>query len=102
MLGLHMDTLCQAIMERENLIDTIGNLTLLTARLNSSVSNGPFVAKRSAILQQSALRLNRYFQTIETWDENEIINRSEYLFNTTKLLWPHVGPISAETRQAIA
>jgi uncharacterized protein with ParB-like and HNH nuclease domain len=102
MLGLHMDALGQAIMEREDLIDTIGNLTLLTSRLNSSVSNGPFAAKRSAILQQSALRLNRYFQTIEAWDEETIIRRSEYLFNTTKLLWPHVSPISVGATQAAA
>ena len=69
MLGLSLDALSKAIMERENVVDTIGNLSLLTFRLNSSVSNGPFEDKRNAILQQSALRLNRYFQTIGAWDE---------------------------------
>lgn len=36
-----------------------GQLTLLTKKLNPSVSNGPWEKKRNAILEHSALSLNR-------------------------------------------
>jgi hypothetical protein len=91
MLGLSMDALSRAIIDRESVIDSIGNLTLLTAKLNSSVSNGPFLEKRSAILQHSALRLSRYFQTVGAWDEEAILRRAEYLFSTAQALWPHAS-----------
>lgn len=87
-IGLSMDALSRAVMERENLIDTFGNLTLLTGPLNSSVSNGTFPQKRSAILQYCALRLNRYFQTVAEWDEDAILKRAEFLFDSAKELWP--------------
>ncbi|MBK7189537.1 MAG: HNH endonuclease [bacterium] len=45
--------------ERDRALHTIGNLTLLRQKLNSSVSNGPFAAKQKAILKHSALNLNR-------------------------------------------
>ena len=38
----------------------MGNLTLLTQELNSSISNGPFVDKSTAIAADSDLRLNAH------------------------------------------
>ena len=48
---------------RQRLINTIGNLTLLTAPLNTSVSNGPFKEKAREIGELSDLRLNAPFST---------------------------------------
>lgn len=72
-------------------IHTFGNLTLLTTALNSSVSNGPFSAKRSEIVRQSKLRLNVYFQDLadqEVWTLDDIDTRGEQLFEVAKAIWP--------------
>jgi hypothetical protein len=78
-----------AVERRNRLLHSLGNLTLLTQELNSSVSNGPFVAKRPEIARQSALRLNTYFQDVVAWDEAEILRRGEVLLQHAKRVWPH-------------
>ena len=71
---------------------SLGNLTLLTQELNSSVSNGPFAAKRREIAKQSVLRLNTYFQDATTWDEVEIAKRGETLLEYAMRIWPRRVP----------
>lgn len=77
---------------RNQYLHNIGNLTLLTQSLNSSVSNGSFVGKRSAIAQQSSLRLNVYFQSppdgLDIWNENSIKRRAKELLKIGLHLWP--------------
>ena len=80
--------------ERENrniLLHTFGNLTLLTQKLNSEVSNGSYSAKRKAINEESGLNLNIYFRTKSSneWNEKDIIERGESLFKTAKIIWTH-------------
>ena len=72
------------------MIHTIGNLTLLTQGLNSSVSNGPFAAKRPAIAEHSTLRLNARFQDPgkSKWNEYDIRARGEELFAEAIMIWP--------------
>lgn len=77
---------------REDLIHTIGNLTLLTQPLNSSVSNGPFNEKREAILGQGLLRLHHYFQNVTSWDEDAILQRGLALFELARRVWPYPSP----------
>ncbi len=82
----------QATAERNNLLHTMGNLTLLTSILNPSVSNGAFTKKRPAITKESALRLNTYFQSLDNpdlWGEAQIIERGERLFETALKVWPY-------------
>lgn len=86
-LGLHLDPKGREAAQRQNLINTFGNLTLLTSPLNSSVSNGPFGAKKKAITDQSALRLNRYFNACESWDEKAILARGEELLADATTTW---------------
>lgn len=79
---------------RDILRHSIGNLTLLTQYLNSSVSNGPFAQKRPAIALQSRLALNAYFQSFadaDMWDEVTIVERSEKLAKIALEVWPHPG-----------
>jgi uncharacterized protein DUF1524 len=54
---------------RNRMINTLGNLTLLTQELNSSISNGPICAKSKAIAVESDLRLNAWLRAtpIATW-----------------------------------
>ena len=49
----------RAMDDRDTAIETLGNLTLLNGRLNSSVSNAPWTTKRSAIQKSDNLFLNR-------------------------------------------
>ena len=73
---------------RDRLIHTIGNLTLLTQPLNSSIQNGPWSDKQPDITRQSALALNREFLEYEVWDESAIEKRGRDLFAHAVNLWP--------------
>ncbi|MFT5797449.1 MAG: hypothetical protein ACI84R_001509 [Candidatus Azotimanducaceae bacterium] len=75
---------------RADLLNTVGNLTLLTGPLNSSVSNGPFVQKIVAIREDSDLRLNAWLRKPEAnyWNEVTIEERSKQLFKLAKKIWP--------------
>lgn len=78
-----------ATKKRNFALHTLGNLTLLTQKLNSSVSNGCWNDKKKEILLHSALPLNRSLQDIEEWNEEEISNRSEKLFQLALELWTY-------------
>jgi hypothetical protein len=80
----------QAAARREQLMHTLGNLTLVTKRLNPAMSNSPWEKKRPELLAHSAINLNRYFQEVERWDEVAIVKRAELLFEAAKKIWP--GP----------
>jgi Protein of unknown function (DUF1524) len=79
--------------ERNELVNTIGNLTLLTKALNPSVSNGPWTKKRPEILKHSALNLNR--ELPESWDEAMIRTRTETLQKTALKIWPRPEVVAA-------
>ncbi|MDQ5897239.1 MAG: hypothetical protein QG612_1325 [Pseudomonadota bacterium] len=82
----------ETIARRERLLQSIGNLTLVTARFNATLSNEAFAVKRPEITDSSLLRLNAYFQRMEgrDWDEAAILARSEALFVHARKIWP--GP----------
>lgn len=86
---------------RERLINTLGNLTLLTQELNSTVSNGPFGAKSADIRDDSDLRLNAWLrdgQTYSQWSELNIQRRGERLFEQAIAIW-HFPMEAASTRE---
>jgi hypothetical protein len=71
---------------------TIGNLTLVTKKLNPAMSNGPWPDKLEALNQHSVLMLNRHLvqQNPELWDEAAIRERTAFLASYIKRIWP--GP----------
>jgi Protein of unknown function (DUF1524) len=71
---------------RNKMLHRVGNLTLLTKKLNPAVSNGPWDRKRQEVLRHSALNLNRTLA--ETWDEDKIQARSEELLKVAISVWP--------------
>jgi GNAT superfamily N-acetyltransferase len=93
--------------ERDALIHTIGNLTLLTSRLNSKVSNGPWIGnsgKRQGLESHDVLMLNRkLLETAGTeWNDAKILNRSETLAKIIVEIWPTpVGHKSPFTTQKV-
>lgn len=84
----------RAAANRSTLVNTLGNLTLLTQALNSSVSNGPYSVKMPAVRAHSSLALNRELADRDRWDEDAILERGGRLFAMATKVWP--GPI--ETR----
>ncbi len=74
---------------RDNAIQTFGNLTLLVQKLNSSISNGPFANKKSKILENSLLRINRFLITVDDWNEEAILKRGKDLFQIAKKIWAY-------------
>ena len=56
-------------MERTQAINKLGNLTLLTHALNSTVSNGPFSVKLPARARPCQLTLNRELNAFDHWNE---------------------------------
>lgn len=82
-----------AVIVRNHLLHNIGNLTLLTAKLNPSLSNSGFEVKRPDITK-SLLALNAHFQRPQlnqagaVWDEGCIRDRARDLFAIAKKVWP--------------
>jgi uncharacterized protein with ParB-like and HNH nuclease domain len=74
---------------RNEYVNKIGNLTLLTKSLNPALSNGPWGSKRREILKHSAIHLNRTFFETETWDEEAILKRTKVLLEHALKIWPH-------------
>lgn len=75
------------VFGRNRIVNTLGNLTLLTQKLNSSVSNGPYEVKMPAIRAHSSLALNRDLNAWFHWDEHTIQERGEMLFQAAQKIW---------------
>jgi hypothetical protein len=89
---LDLDQL-MSVSDRDAKVHLIGNLTLLTQSLNTSVSNGPFPMKMPALKAQSALVLNRDLHSFDRWDEAAITARGMSLFADAAEIWK--GPLAA-------
>lgn len=63
---------------RSAAVQTFGNLSLLNKYANPAASNGAFELKL-AEYGHSVLRLNRYFDKVEQWDEEAIGKRGQQL-----------------------
>ncbi len=75
--------------DRARLLHSIGNLTLVTPRFNTSLSNAAFKTKRPALAKESALALNTYFQDGgDIWDDEKIVERAGALFSYALTAWP--------------
>ena len=82
--------------ERNQLVHTIGNLTLLNAKLNSSVSNNPWPDKKAEFLKYAVLNLNGELMDVKHWDDEAIRERSMRLAGLVAKCWP--GPDATEWR----
>ncbi len=65
--------------QRDASVHHIGNLTLVSFRLNPSMSNDPWAAKRDELRKHSHLRLNALLCEREDWDEHAIVAREKWL-----------------------
>ena len=76
--------------QREAHVHLLGNLTLTSGPLNSSLSNGSWDVKRHALDTHSLLLLNREITRHGAWDEALIDQRGRQLAEAICKLWP--GP----------
>ena len=88
----------EEVARRDRLVDTMGNLTLLTGALNPSVSNGSFGTKLTAVRAFSSLALSRELQQYDHWDEETIQHRGAALFRIAQQVWPK--PLLARSMEA--
>ena len=87
------DVLGEAESYRDRPLHTIGNLTLVTQKLNSTLSNGPWDEKRESINAYSILRLKESITSEDVWSEETIRERSRYLAKVAAEVWPHTDRI---------
>lgn len=73
---------------RDRLVNTIGNLTLLTHPLNSSLQNGGWDLKKPEITKHSSLALNRELLDVAVWDDAAITKRGSQLLSIAESIWP--------------
>lgn len=78
----------EATKRRDLLLHTIGNLTLVTDKLNPAMSNGPWSSKKAALAEHCSLALNRKLTAQSDWREAAIDARSRELFVLAKKIWP--------------
>lgn len=77
-----------ATRRRNALLQTLGNLTILTQPLNSAVSNSDWKTKKPEMLRYSLLPINQWFFNVEKWDEEHLELRSKDLFMRAIQVWP--------------
>lgn len=70
----------------DNIINLIGNLTLVQMNMNQKLSNKKFEDKKQ-LYKESTYRINRYFDNITTWGEKEIIDRTEKIAQEVTQIW---------------
>jgi len=80
----------QAEEERTQSLATLGNMTLLNARLNSSVSNRAWSTKRQKISESDNLLLNKRLLKDfgEQWTEKDIEQRGQWMAEMIVKIWP--------------
>jgi Protein of unknown function (DUF1524) len=81
------NTRAEASRKRESLIQTLGNLTILSSGLNSAQSNLGWEKKRPEMAKHSLLPINQNLLQKKTWDEDEIAKRGSELFDRAKRIW---------------
>jgi hypothetical protein len=81
----------QAEIDRERLLHSLGNLTLVNGRLNPSMSNGAWPVKQKALAAHSVLHLNKRLGDAyadRKWDEATIHERGTALAAIATHSWP--------------
>lgn len=80
--------------ERDSLLLTLGNLAIIPQSLNASIRDASWNIKKRGKgnkpgLDVCAAGLVTVYDALQTedWNEAEIVNRAEYLYNNAKLLW---------------
>jgi Protein of unknown function (DUF1524)/Restriction Enzyme Adenine Methylase Associated/Protein of unknown function DUF262 len=76
--------------DRDTLIHTLGNLTLLTGKLNAKVSNGVWSSKSLALQEHDVLKLNADLLASagDSWTDAKVKARTQALADAIIEIWP--------------
>lgn len=76
-------------IERDEAKNKIGNLTILTDKLNPSISNSPWEEKQGAIEEHTVLLVNQHLVTTwpDEWNEETIAERGKWLADQASSVW---------------
>lgn len=88
LLAAPNDARATATRNRDSILHTFGNLTILTQPLNSSLSKSAWTTKKPALLQASLLPINQQLHQYDHWDEITITARGNELLQRALKLWP--------------
>ena len=95
-----------ASTDRAEHIHRLGNLTLLTTSLNSTVSNSGWTSKRTHLDQHDVFLLNRGISGVDDWNEAAIDQRTATMTKALLEVWPvppgHEGKIADRAPKAEA
>jgi hypothetical protein len=99
-----VDDLAAEINRRDH-VHRLGNLTLLTSSLNSSVSNSAWLGdrgKRVKLREHDVFLLNRRIEDVSSdgWDEGRIDQRTTALIRTLLVTWPVPAGHAGEVKDA--
>jgi hypothetical protein len=75
-------------IERDNLVHTFGNLTLVTHSLNSGLSNSAWPTKCGALQQHDVLKLTSDILSVDDWAESSIRARTRAMVEAILEIWP--------------
>ena len=86
----------RAIHQREVMLNTLGNLTLITGSFNSSLQNAAWPSKRPELLTYGKINLTQYFHgpAANEWAEAAIRQRTEHLFHLLVKIWPDANAVA--------
>jgi hypothetical protein len=89
----------EVAVERDRLVHSLGNLTIVTDRLNASMGDRHFDQKREDLVAHSNLTLNREIAKAASWDEAAIRARGARLAEMAASIWPSADPLSGVSIQ---
>lgn len=84
-----------AITNRNAMIHTLGNLTLINSGLNKRLSNRSWKYKQKLIAKSDNLFMNKHLlrDSPENWDESQIEERGKWMANVICGIWPRPNDI---------
>jgi hypothetical protein len=85
---LEGEALEEATERRRSRMHRLGNLTIVTSPLNSSLSNSAWETKRKALNAESKLLLNARLAERGSWDEDAVEAHSAWLADRLVKVWP--------------
>jgi hypothetical protein len=91
----------QQVDHREHLIQTLGNLTIVSHALNATISNAPWSQKRTYLETHDTLLLTKDIVAsgADGWDEAKIVERTRSLIQQIIAVWP--APANQVTPRAM-
>ncbi|MCG3774328.1 MAG: hypothetical protein JW395_1147 [Nitrospira sp.] len=92
------------VQDRAQRVHTLGNLTLLNAKLNSAVSNGAWTGvagKKAALKKYDLLILNRDLDSFASdgWTDESITRRTEALISIIRDIWSVPSGYKSSTKR---